>query len=108
MTDDDYETISYGAALAARDAVAPIPTHIDDFMRANGWEQMVHHTGYRRLKHKPKPHSVMQSDGVEQRIPTCSELDAQSVVPQRCPRCGQIVIAGMMHTCKPRGGFEFL
>lgn len=54
MTDAELiEHISYDDALKARDMVAPIPTHIDVFMKQNGWKQDPVGFGYSRPKHIP-------------------------------------------------------
>lgn len=63
MSCSDCETCSFDDACNARDKVAPIPTKLDDWMHANGWEwPRAPFNGYVRLcakckAEKPKPHA---------------------------------------------------
>jgi len=116
MSCTDCERCSFDDACAARDKVAPIPTKLDDWMHANGWEwPRAPFTGYVRLCAKCKAENDQRTayqQAVDQKLKTIEQsmelyllsMDLYGVppasiasiappVPQQtyaCAKCGEL------------------
>lgn len=79
--DETYEVISFNEACEARDLIAPVPSPLDNWMRANGWEPLNNCAGYKRKRYvrsdgsmRPSHSAIVQAEPFE--------------VPAPCARCG--------------------